>query len=137
MAAPLSLRLSDDALQRLYFEAKLEGIPPRTLAQRMIEEGMRMAAHPLIRFTSGPSGRRATLIGSGLDVWEVVSMVRSSGNDPAEAAETLALPVDLVEAGIAYYGAYPQEIDERIELNRFEAERGRAAYVAGLERLAG
>ena len=33
MSAPLSLRLDDDALQRLYFEAKLEGIPPRTLAQ--------------------------------------------------------------------------------------------------------
>jgi hypothetical protein len=32
---------------------------------------LRHDAHPLIQFLDGPSGRRASLIGRGLDVWEV------------------------------------------------------------------
>ena len=46
MSNPLSLRLQGDALQRLWFQAKLAGMPPRTLAQRMLEEALRMAEHP-------------------------------------------------------------------------------------------
>jgi hypothetical protein len=42
MATPLSLRFKEDTLQRLYFQAKLAGVPPRTLAQRMVEEAIRM-----------------------------------------------------------------------------------------------
>ncbi len=137
MATPLSIRLNDDALQRLFFRAQVAGLPPRTYAQQLIEEGMRIAEHPSVRFTSGPSGRRATLVGSGLDVSEVISMLRASGNDQAETAETLSISTVLVEASIAYYGAYAGEIDERIELNRIEGERGRAEYLAGMERLVG
>ena len=58
----ISLRLSDDALQRLYFEAKLEGIPPRTLAQRLIDEGLRMQQHPRIGFMNGD--RKSTRLNS-------------------------------------------------------------------------
>lgn len=137
MAAPLSLRLKEDTLQRLYFQAKLAGVPPRTLAQRMVEEGLRMAAHPEIRFTSGPAGRRATLRGCGLDVWEVVGVVRANDDDPAIAAEHLSIPKEWVEGAIGYYGAFADEIDERLELERLEEERGLAAYQAGIERLAG
>ena len=36
MSNPLSLRLQGDALQRLWFQAKLAGMPPRTLAQRTL-----------------------------------------------------------------------------------------------------
>lgn len=137
MAAPLSLRLKEDTLQRLYFQAKLAGMPPRTLAQRMLEEGLRMAEHPEIRFTTGPAGRRATLRGCGLDVWEVVQVLKANRNDVVEVAAYLEVPQHWIEAGVAYYGAYPEEIDERLELERLEGERGLAAYQAGVERLTG
>ena len=137
MAAPLSLRLSDDALQRLFFRARVEGVPPRTLAQRMLEEALRMAEHPEIRFTTGPAGRRATLRGCGLDVWEIIKILPHNGGSAAELAAYLEIPEHWVEAAIAYYGAFPEEIDERLELERLEEERGLAAYQAGLERLTG
>lgn len=137
MSNPLSLRLQGDALQRLWFQAKLAGMPPRTLAQRMLEEALRMAEHPEIRFTTGPAGRRATLRGCGLDVWEVVQVLRANSNDAAEVAASLEVPQHWIEACVAYYGAHPEEIDERLELERLEGERGLAAYQAGLDRLTG
>ena len=126
MAAPLSLRLSDDALQRLYFEAKLEGIPPRTLAQRLIDEGLRMQQHPRIGFMNGVTGRRAHLRGTGVDIWELIDVVRACGGDVEAAMEFTGRSRGDMDAALAYYGAYPDEIDARVEANRIAGERGRS-----------
>jgi uncharacterized protein (DUF433 family) len=73
--------------------------------------------HPLIRFAEGPAGRRPALVGSSLDVWEVVSVVRNNDGDEDEAAAYLEISVDLVIAAVAYYNAHKLEIDDWIELN--------------------
>jgi uncharacterized protein (DUF433 family) len=57
--------------------------------------------HPLIRFAEGPAGRRPALVGSGLDVWEVISIVRDNDGDDEEAAAYLDISVDLVIAAVA------------------------------------
>jgi len=41
----------------------------------------------------------------------------------------------MVEAAVAYYGEYRDEIDREIELNEAEYERGRAAAAAGEQAL--
>ena len=128
---PLSLRLADATLDRLGARARRAHTPPRTLAQRYVEEGLRMDDHPLIRFADGPAGRRARLIGTGKDVWEVIAVVRDNGGDAAEAAEYLDMPLGLVQAAVAYYGAYRDEIDEWISLNDEDAREGHATWVAG------
>ncbi|ORB67438.1 hypothetical protein BST45_12345 [Mycobacterium shinjukuense] len=112
-------------------------MPERTLAQRYVEEGLRHDAHPLIQFLDGPSGRRASLIGRGLDVWEVVATVRDNEGSITEAAEYLRIPAGLVEAAVAYYGEYRAEIDTEIKLNEAEYERGLAAIAAGERALRG
>jgi uncharacterized protein (DUF433 family) len=112
-------------------------MPERTLAQRYVEEGLRHDAHPLIQFLDGPSGRRASLVGRGLDVWEVVATVRDNAGSVTEAAEYLQIPLGLVEAAVAYYGEYRDEIDAQIELNEAEYERGWAASAAGEQALRG
>lgn len=137
MATPLSLRLNDDALQRLLFQARVEGIPPRTLAQRMIDEGLRMESHPLIGFMNGSTGRRAWVRGTGADVWEVIEALQAQRGDVDALVESWGQPRSAVEAAVAYYGAFPDEIDARIEANRAAYEEGRAAYLAGLQRIAG
>jgi hypothetical protein len=71
------------------------------------------------------------LIGSGLDVWEVIATVRDNEGSVPEAAAYLEIPVGLVEAAVAYYGEYRDEIDEEIQLNEAEYERGRAAATGG------
>jgi uncharacterized protein (DUF433 family) len=93
--------------------------------------GARRHVHPLIRFVDGPAGRRARLAGTGKDVWEVIATVRDNDNDLHEAAEYLRLPLGLVQAAVAYYGAYTSEVDELIADNKRTAEEARAAWVAG------
>lgn len=130
-----TLRLAPGLRQRLSEWARRAGLPERTLAQRYVEEGLRHDAHPLIQFLDGPSGRRASLLGRGLDVWEVVATVRDNDGSLAEAADYLELPAGLVEAAVTYYGEYREEIDSEIALNEAEYERGRAAAAAGEQAL--
>ena len=131
MSQPLSVRLNDATISRLGARAQRVHLPPRTLAQRYVEEGLRMDEHPLVRFADGPAGRRARLIGTGKDVWEVIEVVRDNGGDAAESARYLEIPLGLVQAAIAYYGAYAAEIDQQIEANEQEAAEAHAAYLAG------
>ena len=131
MSHPLSLRLPDLTIERLGARAQRVRVPPRTLAQRYVEEGLRMDEHPLVRFAEGPAGRRARLIGTGKDVWEVVATVRDNGGDAKVAASYLEVPLGLVQAAVAYYGAYPDEIDEWIAMNEQDAASAHAAWTAG------
>lgn len=137
MADHFTLRLAPGLRQRLNEGARRARLPERTLAQRYIEEGLRRDAHPLIQFLDGPSGRRAGLVGRGLDVWEVVATVRDNDGAIAEAAGYLQVPIGLVEAAVAYYGEYRDEIDAEIEFNEAEYERGCAAAAAGALALRG
>jgi hypothetical protein len=126
-----TLRLPPGTKQRLAERACRVRVAERTLAQRYVEEGLRHDFHPLIQFLDGPSGRRASLVGRGLDVWEVVATVRDNHGSIDAAADYLRIPTGLVEAAAAYYGEYRDEIDEEIELNESEYERGKATAAAG------
>ena len=137
MADHYTLRLAPGTKQRLNTLAHRAHLPERTLAQRYVEEGLRHDMHPLIHFLDGPSGRRASLVGRGLDVWEVIATVRDNDGSIPLAAQYLQVPAGLVEAAAAYYGEYRDEIDNEIESNESEYERGRAAATAGEQALRG
>jgi hypothetical protein len=98
---------------------------------------LRHDAHPLVQFLDGPSGRRASLIGSGLDVWEVIATVRDNAGSIEEATAYLEIPGGLLQAAVAYYGEYQAEIDSEIELNEVEYQRGLDAATAGERALRG
>lgn len=90
-----------------------------------------MDEHPLIRFADGPAGRRPRIVGTGMDVWEVISVVRDNDGDVHKTADYLEMPLGLVQAAVTYYGAYPDEIDEWIELNTREAREAHDSWLAG------
>src|SRR3954468_261897 len=136
MSHPISLRLAETTVDRLGRRAKRANMPTRTLAQRYVEEGLRMDEHPLVRFVDGPAGRRARLAGTGKDVWEVIATVRDNDNELAAAAEYLRIPLGLVQAAVTYYGAYRGETDELIADNEREAAEAHAAWQAGQAALA-
>src|SRR5271156_1361551 len=117
MSHPLSVRLNESTIARLGRHAQRMHLAPRTLAQRYVEEGLRMDEHPLIRFTDGPAGRRARLVGTGKDVWEAIAPVRANDGDASETAGYLGMPLGLVQAAITYSGASQDEIDQWIEMN--------------------
>jgi hypothetical protein len=131
MSHPLSLRFSARTVERLDSRARRLQLPPRTLAQRYVEEGLRMDEHPLVRFVDGRAGRRARLVGTGSDVWEVIAAVKDNDGDVAATAEHLQVALGLVQAAVAYYGAFEAEIDEWIERNEQAATEARSAWLAG------
>src|ERR1700730_5869780 len=131
MSHPLSVRLNDATIARLNRHARRMHLAPRTLAQRYVEEGLRMDEHPLIRFADGPSGRRARLVGTGKDVWEIIAAVRDNNGDAGETARYLEIPLGLVVGGVSYYGAYRDEIDQWIQANEQQAAEAHAAWAAG------
>ncbi|MEP6468654.1 MAG: hypothetical protein ABJC24_02685 [Chloroflexota bacterium] len=108
----LSFRLPEPTLERL--EARAHQIrETRTgLAERYLEEGLRMDEHPGIGFADGPAGRRAVLQGTGLDVWEVVATTKQSKGSADAAAGYLDLSSAQVRAAVRYYAAYPAEVDD-------------------------
>src|SRR5260370_23904548 len=75
MTTPLSIRFDDRLLARLRRLANATSGTTSALAQRLIDEGLRMADHPGVIFKDGPSGRRAALA-YGPDVWEIVKFLR-------------------------------------------------------------
>jgi uncharacterized protein (DUF433 family) len=84
---------------------------------------MRREAHPSIGFVDGPAGRRPIVIGTGLDVWEVVETVRANDDSPEAAAEYLDVPVARIRAALRYHAEFADEIDAWIDRNRAIAER--------------
>lgn len=90
-----------------------------------------MEDHPGIVFRDGPAGRRAALA-AGPDVWEAIETLRGTGlaGDAAidATAEWGVLTQAQVRAAVRYYADFQDEVDERIELGRREAERLHAAY---------
>ncbi len=90
-----------------------------------------MDEHPGIVFRGGPTGRRAALAG-GPDVWEAMAILKSSEVRGEKAIAATAKLLDLTESqvrtAVRYYGAYPEEIDERIRRNVEEADEAEAAW---------
>lgn len=128
---PVSLDLESTTLDRLAARERETGESQSELAQRYIEEGLRMERHPGIVFRDGPTGRRAALIG-GPDVWEMMPTVLEAEGDLDEriqaAVEWHGLSEHAVRAAIAYYDEFPDEIRGRVEKNRALADRMYAAW---------
>ncbi len=101
------------------------GLNRSRLAERYLDEGMRMEDHPGIVFRDGPAGRRAGLA-RGPDVWEVIAAIRGSGLDGEEAvaatAEWGSLTQAQVRTAVAYYAEYPEDIAEWVRRNIEEAD---------------
>ena len=73
-----------------------------------------------IEFADGPAGRRAVVSGSGLDVWEVVRTWKADGESHELLREDYPwLTDEQLGAAIAYYRLHPEEIDARLEAERY------------------
>ena len=132
-----TLRFQPGTTARLERRARAAGARPRTLATRYVEEGIRHDDHPQVHFVDGQSGRRAAILGTQLDVWEVIATVRDNGGDAGPAADYLGVPRGVVEAAITYYGDFHDEIDEEIAVNDAESTRAHDAWRAGRQALSG
>jgi uncharacterized protein (DUF433 family) len=124
-----SFRLSPRTLALLGERAAETSESRNALAERLLDEGLHLDRHPLIRFRTGASGvRRPALVGTRLDVWQVVDTVHGEGGDVAAAARYLGITEALVRAAVDYYADFSAEVDAQraVEVAFAERERDRS-----------
>jgi uncharacterized protein (DUF433 family) len=132
----VSFRFDPITVKRLKDHAAEAGAGQTTLAERYIEEGIRRDEHPLIYFREGAAGRRPALLGSRLDVADVITTIRQNEGSVEQAADYLEIPVEQVEAAARYYADFKDEVDALIERARLAAERERERWRRQQEALA-
>jgi hypothetical protein len=125
MSTPISVRFPDEVARRLRRSGAGTGEATSGLVVRLVDEGIRMAEHPGVVFRDGPTGRRAGLA-AGPDVWEIVVVLRDySESGATEAVRRAAKWLGITEAQVrtaeSYYASFPDEIDDRIEMNEAAA----------------
>ena len=127
-----SLRIPKEIVEDIQTLAEATGQDFSAAAVELLAEAAKMRRCPGIGFADGPAGRRARILGTGLDVWELIATNKSLGENPARLRKAYPwLSQAQLRAALGYYTAYPEEIDRRIALNdRWTAERLRAHHPA-------
>jgi hypothetical protein len=128
----LLLRIEAKTLARLEAQSQKTGRTRSHVAKTLLEEGLRIEAHPGIVFRTGPAGRRPGLAG-GPNVWEVARHFQQAGSTNDEAIQRIADVADLsleqVQTVLRYYVDFREEIDNWIRRVDEEAERLEAAWL--------
>jgi len=124
----LSLRVPLDVYRRLGKAAgQRSGESRSSYVVRLLDEGLRMEAHPGVVFRPGPAGRRPGLV-AGPDIWEVARVLREQEDGEAglqSAARLTGLTLDQVRTADNYYRAFQDEIDGHLQ--RVDDEASAAA----------
>lgn len=138
MADASSVRFEPKVLERLHaFMEAHPGLSLSAAGNLLVDEALRSTAHPLVIFVDGPSGRRARLSG-GPDVDRIIgSLISTQKTKPhlsidevlTTVGEATDLPVSAIRAAVEYWAEFPEDIDERIRMEkarkaRFEARTG-------------
>ena len=109
------IRLSKGLELEIEREARIRGQSFTSATAEMLGEAVRMRRVPGIVFSDGPAGRRATVAGTGLDVWEVIAAWKEGGEGWSALRESYDWLTDFqLRSAVAYYKLYPAEIDARL-----------------------
>jgi hypothetical protein len=85
------------------------------MTTHLLSEGEKMRRVPGITFVDSPTGRRAHVDESGLDVFEVIKVYRECGEDRRRLAMALHWLSDgQLAAALAYARESPDEIEARL-----------------------
>jgi hypothetical protein len=114
---PFSIRLGARANMLVTDEARRSGRSRSVIVEELTEEAAKMRLHPGIGFRGRP--RRAWVIGSGLDKWEIIDLLNSyDGEEQRLLREHPLLNQRHIRTARAYAESFPEEIKTLIEENR-------------------
>ena len=125
---PISFRPSRSLDSRLDAMRRRSGLPKSRLVEVLTDEAERMRRYSGIAFAGPDHRRRAWIIGSHLDVWEVIQAWQDLGQDSEATQERLNLTRQQVSLALAYYREFPAEIDDALSLTRRTLDELRAAH---------
>lgn len=124
---PVSVRLSEPTRRLVEMEARRTRRSRSAVIEAIVEEGARIRRFPGIAFRGDDASRRPWVIGTGLDVWQIIEGFQGF-DDVGKMLEHSHLTEAQVSLALAYREAYPEEIDKAIAENRPSIDQLAEAY---------
>lgn len=125
--APFSVRFPLPTDEAVEDEARRTRRSKGAVVADLAEETLRTRRFPGIAFRGEPPGRRPWVIGTGLDVWEIIHMLEDFGSTE-HLVENSHLNERQVRLAVAYRDNHPEEIEQAIAENRRPVEKWRELY---------
>lgn len=117
-AVQKSLRIRPEIFRAMQQIARERGADFSSVANELLDEATRMRLCPGIVFAQGPTGPRARIAGTGIDVWEVVANYKSLKNNFGRLGRAYPhLSEAQLLAALNYYRQFGPEIDRRVRAN--------------------
>jgi uncharacterized protein (DUF433 family) len=126
-SAPFSMRLSKRVEALVDREAKRTGRSKGAIVEALADEALRMRLFPGIAFRGADWERRAWVMGTALDVWQIIDAHRDL-ESIERMAEGGSADVRQIRLALAYYERFPEEIDAAIADNRRPIEQLEEEY---------
>jgi len=118
-----SLRLPEEVVREIESLTSSTGKDFSGLARDLLIEAVKLRRCPGITFADGPTGRRARIAGTGIEVWELISTFKGLEEDYKKLKKAYHwLSEQQIRAALSYYALYTKEIDERISANEVMTE---------------
>jgi hypothetical protein len=114
---PFSIRLSPRLDRLITEEARRTKRAKGAVVETLADEAMRARRYPGIAFRGEDWSRRAWVLGTALDVWQIIEAYHDFGSVAHMVAET-DLTERQVKLAIAYYRDFGDEVDAAIVENR-------------------
>jgi hypothetical protein len=124
---PFSVRFSLPTDHLVEDEARRTRRSKSAIVEALTEEAVRTRRFAGIGFRGEDAARRPWVIGSGLDVWEVIQMLEDFGSIESLVRQT-QLSERQAHLAVAYRDSYPEEIANAIAENRRPAEQWHELY---------
>ncbi len=124
---PFSIRVTAEMEALIAAEARRTQRSKGAVVEALAEEALRTRLFPGIAFRGDDFDRRAWVIGTAFDVWQVIDAHRDLGSVEAMVAEG-TLSERAIRLALAYHERFPEEIEEAIALNHHPLSQLRAEY---------
>ena len=124
---PFSVRFTGPTDRMVEEEATRTRRSKSAIVESLTDEAIRMRRFAGIGFRGEDAARRPWVIGSGLDIWEIIQMLEDFGSIERLVDET-QLTERQVRLAIAYRDSYPEEIAGATTQNRRTAEEWHELY---------
>ena len=121
-SAPFSMRLSKRMEALVDRKAKRTGRSRGAIVEALAEEALRMRLFPGVAFKGADWERRAWVVGTALDVWQIVD-AHGDIHSIERMAEGGSANERQIRLALDYYEMFPEEIDAAIADNRRPIEQ--------------
>ena len=126
-AQPVSVRLAEETSLLVAEEARRSGRSRSAIVEELADEGAKARLFPGIAFRGRP--RRAWVIGTGLDVWEIIELIQAYRGDPRKLRRYHPRVTErAAQIAQVYAGRFPDDVEDFLAAQRRPLEELRELY---------